>query len=67
MLTKSFKVIIASLGRPCKVCDIVDIPGFCIMNVCFFYPGVNSSTTNRFKKRLFLLFQGVPASFRPNA
>lgn len=39
------------------------IPNLNIRKLSFFYPGVNTSTINRFKDRLYILIHGDPSSF----
>jgi hypothetical protein len=37
------------------------IPNLNIRKVCFYFPSINTSTTNAFKDKLFLLVHGDPS------
>lgn len=39
------------------------IPNLIIKKLSFFYPGVNTSTINRFKDRLYILVHGDPYNY----
>ena len=37
------------------------VPNLNIRKVCFYFPGINTSTVNKFKDKLFLLVHGEPS------
>lgn len=51
-------IILARFQDKWRVCHRFQIPNLNIRKLCFFYPAVNTSTTNKFKDKLFLLIYG---------
>jgi hypothetical protein len=51
-------IILAKFQEKWSKCHSFQIPNLNIRKLCFFYPAVNTSTTNKFKDKLFLLIYG---------
>jgi hypothetical protein len=54
-------VILAQRGEKWSIRHKFKVPNLNIRKVCFYFPGINTSTTNRFKDKLFLLIHGDPS------
>jgi hypothetical protein len=51
-------MLMSRVGDRWRIRHRFKIPNLNIRKVCFFYPGVNTSTTNRYQDKMFLLIQG---------
>lgn len=49
--------LISSFGNRFMICFDFSTQSFNLSDACFFRPAVNTSATNKFKDRLYLVFQ----------
>jgi hypothetical protein len=51
-------IILVKVEEKWHICHRFQIPNLFVRKLCFVYPGVNTSTVNKFKDKLFLLIYG---------
>ncbi len=51
-------MLMSRVGDRWRIRHRFKIPNLNIRKLCFFFPGVNTSTTNRYQDKLFLLIHG---------
>lgn len=51
--------IVSSFGGRFRICFDFSTQSLNVSDACFFRPGVNTSVTNKYKDRLFLVFQVI--------